>query len=55
MESVHENQVGDVLPYQYEPEVRENTGNTTDQSDSEQGSTSDESSSNEQMLGAFKF
>ena len=33
MESVHENQLGEVLPYQYEPEVRENTGNATDQSD----------------------
>ena len=32
-ESVHENQLGEVLPYQYEPEVRENTSNTTDQSD----------------------
>ena len=33
MESVHENQLGEVLPYQYEPEARENTANTTDQSD----------------------
>ena len=36
MESVHENQVDEVFPYQYEPEVGEKTANTTHQSDSEQ-------------------
>ena len=30
---VHENQLGEVLSYEYEPEVRENTGNTADKSD----------------------
>ena len=28
--------IGEVLPYQYEPEVGEKTSNVTDQSDSEQ-------------------
>ena len=48
MENIHENQVGEVLPYQYEPEVGEKTSDVTDQSDSEQ--ESDSSSSDEVML-----
>ena len=40
MERLHENQVGEVLPYQYEPEVGEKAASMTDQSDLEQESDS---------------
>ena len=40
MERLHENQVGEVLPYQYEPEVGEKAASMTDQSDSDQESDS---------------
>ena len=36
MESVHKSQVGEVLPYQYEPEVGEKAASMTDQGNSEQ-------------------
>jgi hypothetical protein len=61
MENIHENQVGEVLPYQYEPEVGEKTSDVTDQSDSEQESDSYHltrksiMSSNQQTLGVFKL
>ena len=35
MENIHENQVGEVLPYQYEPEVGEKGTNISDESDSD--------------------
>ena len=52
MENIHENQVGEVLPYQYEPEVGKKTSNVTDQSDS--GQESDSSSSDEEINHKFK-
>ena len=52
MENIHENQVGEVLPYQYEPEVGEKTSDVTDQSDSEQ--ESDSSSSDEEIDHEFE-
>ena len=49
MEVYIKNQLGEMLPYQYEPEVRENTDNKTDQRNSKQESTlsSDEEIDNE--------
>ena len=51
MENIHENQVGEVLPYQFEPEARPNKSNTSDESDSEQ--SSDLSSSDEEVDREF--
>ncbi len=51
MENIHENQVGEVLPYQFEPEARPNKSNTSDESDSEQ--SSDLSSSDEEVDHEF--
>ena len=47
MENIHENQVGKVLPYQYEPEVGEKGTNISDESDSDR--ESDLSSSGEEI------
>ena len=33
MENIHENQIGEVLPYQYEPEVGGKGTNISDESD----------------------
>ena len=38
MENIHENQVGEVLPYQFEPEKGAEASNYSDESDSEGGS-----------------
>ncbi len=38
MENIHEHQVGEVLPYQFEPEVGAETSSLSDESNSEQGS-----------------
>ena len=35
MENIHENQVGEMLPYQYEPEVGEKGTNISDESNSD--------------------
>lgn len=61
MENIHENQVGEVSPYQFEPEVGTKTSNLSDESDSEQGmiclrlTRKSMMSLKEQMLGAFKL
>ena len=51
MERLHENQVGEVLPYQYESEVGEKAASMTDQSDSEQ--ESDSASSDDDQIDHF--
>ena len=38
MENIHENQVGEVLPYQFEPVAGAGISNFSDESDSEQSS-----------------
>ena len=61
MENIHEKQVGEVSPYQFEPEVGAKTSNLSDESDSEQGmiclrlTRKSMMSLKEQMLGAFKL
>ena len=52
MENIHENQVGEVSPYQFEPEVGAKTSNLSDESDSEQGSGL--SSSDEEIDDEFE-
>lgn len=42
MEEIHNNQLSEVLPYQYEPEATGNTSSGADDSDSESESSSDE-------------
>ena len=38
MENIHENQVGEVLPYQFDPVAGAGTSNLSDESDSERSS-----------------
>ena len=52
MENIHENQVGEVLPYQYEPVAGAGTSNFSDESDSEQSSVL--SSSEEEVDNEFE-
>ena len=52
MENIHEHQVGEVLPYQFEPEVGAETSSLSDESDSEQGSVL--SSSEEEVDTEFE-
>ena len=42
MEEIHENQLGEVLPYQFEPVLNENSGSSGAESDSESESSSDD-------------
>jgi hypothetical protein len=42
MEEIHENQLGEVLPYQFEPILNENSGSSGAESDSESESSSDD-------------
>jgi hypothetical protein len=51
MENIHENQVEEVLPYQFEPEALGNRSNTSEESDSDQ--SSDLSSSDEEVDHEF--
>ena len=44
MQNIHENQTGEVLPYQYEPEVGRKGTNISDESDSDRESNSSSSS-----------
>ena len=61
MENIHENQVGEVLPYQYEPEVGEKTSDVTDQAIRNKRAIHHHltrksiMSSNQQTLGVFKL
>ena len=52
MENIHENQVGEVLPYQFEPVAGAGTSNFSDESDSEQSSVL--SSSEEEVDNEFE-
>ena len=52
MENIHEHQVGEVLPYQFEPEVGAETSSLNDESDSKQGSVL--SSSEEEVDTEFE-
>ena len=52
MENIHENQVGEVLPYQFEPVAGAGTANFSDESDSEQSSVL--SSSEEEVDNEFE-
>ena len=60
MENIRENKIGEVLPYQYEPEVGGKGTNISDESDSDRESNSSSSSEEikslkQQMHGAFKL
>ena len=64
MENIRENQIGEVLPNQYEPEVGGKGTNISDESDSDRESNSSSSSPRakksikslkQQMHGAFKL
>ena len=52
MENIHEHQVEEILPYQYEPEPGAETSSISDESDSERGSVL--SSSEEEIDTEFK-
>ena len=52
MENIRENQIGEVLPYQYEPEVGRKGTNISDESDSDRESNS--SSSSEEIDQEFE-
>lgn len=52
MEDIHENQVGEVLPYQYEPEKGAETSTFSDESVSDQGSVM--SSSEDEVDNEFE-
>ena len=52
MDKIHENQIGEVLPYQFEPELSAKTCDSSDDSDSEQSGVT--SSSDEDVNHEFE-
>ncbi|XP_028397463.1 uncharacterized protein LOC114535959 [Dendronephthya gigantea] len=59
MEKIHENQVDEVLPYQFEPETGAETSDLSDESDSERGSvlssSEDEVDNNFEIANAWRL
>ena len=60
MDRIHENQVGEILPYQFEPEPSTKTSDASDDSDTDQSDViqpyltkMSTTSLKEQMLGAI--
>ena len=51
MDRIHENQVGEILPHQFEPEPSKKTSDASDDNDTDQSDVDHEFK--RQMLGAF--